>query len=166
MIHLKKYESYSRENIQERLYGKWKEFIDSLIEIFEEFEDSGWYWSTGKKAHYDGRGKSISLDWWPEFNCIMLNSDDDNDVYIPANQRNVEVDVTGYFLDGDIKFDTNIVKWGKYDDKVKKVKEEKQDFIVAVKRLYDATGVDFSFSYNNKGGEFKIVIRGIVKIEI
>jgi hypothetical protein len=79
MKHLRKYESFS----EEALYNKWKEFIDSLIDIFEEFEDNGWYWSSGSKK---GRNKSISLDFWHEFNCIMLNNKDD---YIPAKKSTV-----------------------------------------------------------------------------
>lgn len=155
MKHLRKYESFS----EEALYNKWKEFIDSLIDIFEEFEDNGWYWSSGSKK---GRNKSISLDWWPEFNCIMLNDADD---YIPA-QKSYEVDYTGHIKNGEIICDTKDFEYLKSDNEVEKIKEELEDFLVAIKRLNDATNVDFSFSYNSKGGELKIVIQGFVKIKI
>lgn len=159
MKHLRKYESFS----EEALYNKWKEFIDSLIDIFEEFEDNGWYWSSGRKSHYDGRGKSISLDWWPRFNCIMLNCR--HSVY----QKSYEVDYTGYFYDSKIIWDTKdfkLINSIEKNDDIEKISEELEDFIVAIKRLNDFTNVDFSFSYNNRGGELKIVIQGFVKIKI
>lgn len=158
MKHLRKYESFS----EEALYNKWKEFIDSLIDIFDEFEDNGWYWSSGSKK---GRNKSISLDWWPEFNCIMLNDADD---YMPA-QKSYEVDYTGQFKNSDIIWNTKdfkLINSIEKNDDIEKISEESEDFLVAIKRLNDATGVDFSFSYNSKGGELKIVIQGFVKIKI
>jgi hypothetical protein len=155
MKHLRKYESFS----EEALYNKWKEFIDSLIDIFEEFEDNGWYWSSGSKK---GRNKSISLDFWPEFNCIMLNDKDD---YIPA-QKSYEVDYTGHFKSGEIIWNTEYFNYIEKSDDIEKISEELEDFLVAINRLNDATGVDFSFSYNSKGGELKIVIQGFVKIKI
>lgn len=155
MKHLRKYESFS----EEALYEKWREFIDSLIEIFEEFEDDGWYWSSGYKH---GRNRSISLDWWPEFNCIMLKDEDD---YIPA-KKDYKIDYTGHFKSGEIIWDTKDFEYLKSDNEIDKIKEESENFIVAIKRLNDATNVDFSFSYNSKGGELKMVIRGFVKIKI
>jgi hypothetical protein len=155
MKHLRKYESFS----EEALYNKWREFIDSLIDIFEEFEDNGWYWSSGSKK---GRNKSISLDFWPEFNCIMLNDKDD---YIPA-QKSYEVDYTGHFKSGEIIWNTEYFNYIEKSDDIEKISEELEDFLVAINRLNDATGVDFSFSYNSKGGELKIVIQGFVKIKI
>jgi hypothetical protein len=153
MMHLKKYESFSEED----LYNKWKGFIDSLIEIFEEFEDEGWHWSTGSKT---GKHKSISLDW-PEFNCIMLK---DEEFYIPA-EKNYNIDYTGNFKNGEIIWDTKDFNYKEKNKEVIRVSEESKDFIVAIKRLNELTGVDFSFSYNNKGGESRIVIRGFVKIK-
>lgn len=153
MKNLRKYESFS----EEALYNKWREFIDLLIEIFEEFEDDGWYWSSGRKH---GRNKSISLDWWPEFNCIMLKGEDN---YIPA-QKNYKIDYTGYFENGEIIWDTKDFNYVEKNDDIEKISEELEDFLVAIKRLNDYTGVNFSFSYNNRGGELKIVIRGFVKI--
>lgn len=173
MKHLRKYESFS----EEELYNKWKTFIESLIDNFQEFEDNDWYWSSGSKSGRNSLwNKSISLDFWPEFNCIMLNDKDDR---IPA-QKIYEVDYTGHFKNGEIIWNTKDFKSIEYIDDITKKLEELEDFIVAIKRLNDATGIDFSFSYNNKEffkfdrqsrtniptgfGDLKIVIRGFVKI--
>lgn len=162
-MHLKKYESFSEED----LYNKWKGFIDSLIEIFEEFEDEGWHWSTGSKT---SRHKSISLDWWPEFNCIMLKDgefyiDEDSAWWVPP-EKNYNIDYTGHFKNGEIIWDTKDFNYKEKDKEVIRVSEESKDFIVAIKRLNELTDVNFSFSYNNKGGESRIVIRGFVKIKL
>ena len=38
--------------------------------------------------------------------------------------------------------------------------EEAEDFLTAVKRIQQETGLDFNFSYNNRGGERRIIIQG------
>jgi hypothetical protein len=158
MKHLKRF----NESIiydEEELYKKWKEFIESLIETFLDFEDNDWYWSTGSKS---GIYKSISLDWWPEFKCVMLKGEYD---YVPVKDIDYLVDYTGYFRKGDIFWESEeFVE--KVENKNKEAFEEVQDFIVNIKRLNDTTGVDFKFSYNNKGGDLKIVIMGFVKVKI
>jgi hypothetical protein len=158
MNHLKKYENFSTDSFTNKLYNKWRSFIDSLIENFEEFEDSGWHWSSGSMKN---RNKLISLDWWPEFNCIMLHSGDD---YVPS-KKDYDVDYTGHFEDGKLVWETKEFNYKQRSKEVIKVSEELKDFTVSVKRLNDITGVNFSFSYNNKGGELRIVIRGVVKIK-
>jgi len=140
MKHLKKYESFSEED----LYNKWKEFIQSLIETFLDFEDNGWYWSTH-----------------PDI-CVMLK---DEESYIPP-EKNYNIDYTGYFRNGEIIWDTKEFNYKEKNKEVIDISEESKDFIVSIKRLHDITGVNFSFSYNNKGGELKIVIRGFVKIKL
>ncbi len=158
MKHLKRF----NESIiydEEELYKKWKEFIQSLIETFLDFEDNGWYWSTGSKT---GRNKSISLDWWPEFNCVMLKGEES---YIPS-EKSYNIDYTGYFKNGEIIWDTKEFNYKEKNKEVIDISEESKDFIVSIKRLHDITGVNFSFSYNSKGGELKIVIRGFVKIKL
>jgi hypothetical protein len=48
------------------------------------------------------------------------------------------------------------------DKRRKKITQEFDDFLVAVKRIQAEIGVDFKFSYNNKGGEWRIIIQGAV----
>jgi hypothetical protein len=38
--------------------------------------------------------------------------------------------------------------------------EEAENFLTAVKRIQSETGLDFNFSYNNRGGEKRIIIQG------
>lgn len=159
MKHLKKFNESNTIINEDELYYKWKDFIESLIFCFLEFEDNGWYWSSGSKT---GRNKSISLDWWPEFNCIMLK---DEEFYITA-EKNYNIDYTGHFKNGEIVWETKDFNYKEKNKEVINISEESKDFIVAIKRLNDITGVNFSFSYNNKGGELRIVIRGFVKIKL
>jgi len=155
MKHLKRFNESNTIIDEDQLYNKWKDFIESLIFSFLEFEDNGWYWRT-EPVNVE---KSISLDWWPEFNCIMLK---DGDFYTPP-EKNYNIDYTGQFKNGEIIWDTKDFNYKEKNKKVIDVSEESKDFIVAIKRLHDETGVNFYFSYNNKGGESRIVIRGFVK---
>jgi transcriptional regulator with XRE-family HTH domain len=43
-----------------------------------------------------------------------------------------------------------------------KEREEAEDFLVSVKRLQSEIGIGFKFSYNNRGGEKRIIIQGSI----
>ena len=43
-----------------------------------------------------------------------------------------------------------------------KEREEAEDFLVAVKRLQSEIGIGFEFSYNNRGGEKRIILQGSI----
>jgi hypothetical protein len=157
MKHLKRFNEDIETNYN-RLYDKWKYFIESIIEVFVEFEDNGWYWSTGSE---NSRNKWISLDWWPEFHCVMLKGEED----YTSSEKNYTFDYTGSFRNGKITWETKDFKHDQKNEEVNRVLEELEDFIVAIKRLNDIDGVVSSFSYNNKGGESKIILRGFVKVK-
>ena len=62
---------------------------------------------------------------------------------------------------GEIKWETKDLTDDKFKDLIDgPVLEEAENFLVAVKRLHDDTGLDFYFSYNNRGGERRIIIQG------
>jgi hypothetical protein len=63
-----------------------------------------------------------------------------------------KIDITG-----DIKSDGSIDWKSNIDENDS---EDGKDFLVAVKRIQQETGLDFNFSYNNRGGERRIIIQG------
>lgn len=140
-----KYLRKFNESVEEQIYGQ---VLDTIKDCFLEFEDRGWYWISD--VSYPG----ISVWQNPNFNCRMMNKEE-------SDPRNWHKDVTAtkahIDMTGDIKSDGSI-SWESNIDQTDS--EDGKDFLVAVKRLHDETGLDFNFSYNNRGGERRIIIQG------
>ncbi len=141
MKHLRRF----NESMEEQIY---KQVLDSIKNCFQEFEDNGWHWISD--VSYPG----ISVWQNPNFNCRMMNKEESDPRNWTLNENPYEknIDITG-----DIKSDGSI-DWKSNIDETDS--EDGKDFLVAVKRLHDDTGLDFSFSYNNRGGERRIIIQG------
>ena len=141
MKYLKKF----NENIEEKIY---KQVLDRIKECFLEFEDNEWHWISD--VSYPG----ISVWHSPQFNCRMMNKEESD----PRNwgkkkdPYEKKIDITG-----DIKSDGSIDWKSNIDENDS---EDGKDFLVAVKRIQQETGLDFNFSYNNRGGERRIIIQG------
>jgi hypothetical protein len=138
-------ESSSNESIEEQIYNQ---VLNSIKDCFQEFEDNGWHWISD--VSYPG----ISIWKNPNFNCRMIHKEESDPRNWTLNENPYEknIDITG-----DIKSDGSI-DWVMNEDETDS--EDGKDFLVAVKRLHDDTGLDFSFSYNNRGGERRIIIQG------
>jgi hypothetical protein len=138
-------ESSSNESIEEQIYNQ---VLNSIKDCFQEFEDNGWHWISD--VSYPG----ISIWQNPNFNCRMIHKEESDPRNWTLNENPYEknIDITG-----DIKSDGSI-DWKMNEDETNS--EDGKDFLVAVKRLHDDTGLDFSFSYNNRGGERRIIIQG------
>jgi hypothetical protein len=138
-------ESSSNESIEEQIYNQ---VLNSIKDCFQEFEDNGWHWISD--VSYPG----ISIWQNPNFNCRMMHKEESDPRNWTLNENPYEknIDITG-----DIKSDGSI-DWEMNEDETDS--EDGKDFLVAVKRLHDDTGLDFSFSYNNRGGERRIIIQG------
>jgi hypothetical protein len=142
-----KYLRKFNESMEEQIYNQ---VFDSIRECFLEFEDNGWSWS---KA---GTNLASDEDWnlvnpnrnvfsyhpVPHFKYIMKEREDGY--------------LRGFEFTGSMRSDGEIL----WEDKKGKESDEFQDFIIAMKRLHDETGLDFKFSYNNLGGEKRIIIQG------
>ena len=141
MKHLKRF----NESMEEQIYNQ---VLDSIKDCFQEFEDNGWHWISD--VSYPG----ISVWQNPNFNCRMMNKEESDPRNWTLNKDPYEksIDITGQIKsDGSIDWESNIDQTDGEDGK---------DFLVAVKRLHDETGLDFRFSYNNRGGERRIIIQG------
>ena len=135
-----KYLKRFNDSMEEQIYNQ---VLDSIKDCFQEFEDDGWYWES---SSYD----RLSYHPIPHFKYIMKKREDE---YITFNEweKNDRFEFTGSMdSNGDIKL----------DDKKGKETEEYQDFIIAIKRLQEEIGLDFKFSYNNLGGDKRIIIQG------
>jgi hypothetical protein len=139
-----KYLKRFNESMEEKIYNQ---VLDSIKDCFQEFEDNGWRWMPDS---YPG----ISIWSNPNFNCRMINKKESDPRNWNLNENPYErnIDITG-----DIKSDGSI-DWESDIDETDG--EDGKDFLVAVKRLHDETGLDFRFSYNNSGGERRIIIQG------
>jgi hypothetical protein len=128
----------------------WNQFMDTIKECFIEFEDEGWYWSSGSEN---------PNSFAPHFRCIMLK---ENDEYVPAELRKEYIDWTGRITsDGEIIWDTKDLTNKEFGDITDgPIYDRAEDFLTSVKRLQSESGLDFNFSYNNRGGEMKIIIQG------
>ena len=103
------------------------------------------------------------------------------DVYIPSEAATEFVDMTGEISsNGEITWRSQVMEFGdnpsidvmtkkeaeleraEQGERRNKIKGEFDDFLVAVKRVQSEMGVDFKFSYNNLGGEWRIIIQGAV----
>jgi hypothetical protein len=147
MKHLKRF----NESVEEQIY---KQVLDSIRECFLEFEDNGWHWIIDPSSVYGEEQPDISVWHSPQFNCRMMNKEESD----PRNwgkkkdPYEKKIDITG-----DIKSDGSIDWKSNIDENDS---EDGKDFLVAVKRIQQETGLDFNFSYNNRGGERRIIIQG------
>jgi len=140
-----KYLKSFNESIENQIY---QQVLDSIKDCFQEFEDNGWHWVSD--VSYPG----ISVWQNPNFNCRMIHREESDPRNWTLNKDPYEknIDITG-----EIKSDGSI-NWEMNEDETDS--EDGKDFLVAVKRLHDETGLDFNFSYNNRGGERRIIIQG------
>ena len=150
MKHLRKF----NESVEEQIY---KQVLDSIKDCFQEFEDNGWYWVSD--VSYPG----ISVWQNPNFNCRMMNKEESD----PRNwgkkkDRKDFIDWTGKITStGEIVWESKDLTDSKFNNITEgDLMEEAQDFLVAVKRIQQETGLDFNFSYNNRGDEKRIIIQG------
>ena len=137
-----KYLRRFNESMEEQIYNQ---VLDSIKDCFQEFEDNGWYWSEGG---YDD--SLLSYHPIPHFKYIMKEREDE---YVTFHkwEKDGRFEFTGSMdSNGDIK----------WEDKDGKETEEYQDFITAIKRLQEEIGLDSKFSYNNLGGDKRIIIQG------
>jgi hypothetical protein len=140
-----KYLKSFNESIENQIY---QQVLDTIKDCFQEFEDNGWHWISD--VSYPG----ISVWQNPNFNCRMIHREESDPRNWTLNKDPYEknIDITG-----EIKSDGSI-NWEMNEDETDS--EDGKDFLVAVKRLHDETGLDFNFSYNNRGGERRIIIQG------
>jgi len=140
-----KYLKRFNESIEEKIY---QQVFDTIKDCFQEFEDNGWYWSQDPD-------NNLSYHPMPHFKYIMKKREKDHIFsYDPYNYKKFEF--TGEInSSGDISWEkrttTNSVNFSS---------EDYQDFIIAIKRLHDETGLDFEFSYNNLWETNRIIIQG------
>jgi len=145
-----KYIKKFNESFEDKIYDQ---FLNTISDCFLEFEDNGWYWCGLMNSD------SISIPGYnnPHFNCIMKEPENSY-TYDPPEIRDY-IDWTGEIKsDGEIKWDTKELEARNGD--LSDIKEEVENFLVAVKRINSESGLDFRFSYNNRGGEKRIVIQG------
>ena len=147
MKHLKRF----NESVEKQIY---KQVLDSIRECFLEFEDNGWYWIIDPSSVYGEEQPGISVYHSPQFNCRMMHKEESDPRNWTLNKNPYEknIDITG-----EIKSDGSI-NWEMNEDETDS--EDGKDFLVAVKRIQQETGLDFRFSYNNRGGERRIIIQG------
>jgi hypothetical protein len=147
MKHLKRF----NESVEEQIY---KQVLDTIKDCFQEFEDNGWHWIIDPSSVYGEEQPGISVYHSPQFNCRMMHKEESDPRNWTLNKNPYEknIDITG-----EIKSDGSI-NWGMNEDETDS--EDGKDFLVAVKRIQQETGLDFRFSYNNRGGERRIIIQG------
>jgi hypothetical protein len=142
MKYLKKFNENS--DIIDQIYNQ---FLESVEECFIEFKDIGWFTS------------QESVFYPPHFRIIMFEPEEE---YIPVHSRKEYIDWTGEITSsGEIIWDTkelSHVHLGEITNGP--IFDLASDFLIAVKRLNTETGLDFKFSYNNRGGSEKIIISG------
>jgi hypothetical protein len=175
MKHLKRFNENGEETHPYAIHMRqvYQQVLDTIKDCFIEFEDNVWVW-TGTLLD----PKSISVWGFPNFNCRMVKKED---VYIPSEAATEFVDMTGEISsNGEITWRSQEMEFrdnpsidvmtkkeaelerAEQEQKRNIIKGEFDDFIVAVKRIQSEIGVDFKFSYNNLGGEWRIIIQGSV----
>ena len=156
MKHLKRF----NESVEEQIY---KQVLDSIRECFLEFEDNGWHWIISPTSVYGREQSDISVWHSPLFNCRMMNKEEsDPRNWVKNKDREFFIDWTGKITsDGEIVWESKDLTDSKFNNITEgHLMEEAQDFLVAIKRIGDNTGLDLNFSYNNRGGERRIIIQG------
>lgn len=158
MKHLKRFNENQEETHPYAIHMRqvYQQVLDTIKDCFIEFEDNGWKWISSPT-----NPSSISIWGFPNFNCRMMPKEDD---YVPSELRDY-IDMTGEISsDGEIDWNTKELEFNDETLETEKtrIKQEFDDFLVAVKRIQSEIGVDFKFSYNNKGGEWRIIIQGAV----
>ena len=155
-----KYLKRFNESMEEQIY---QQVLDSIRDCFLEFEDNGWHWIINPSSVYGEEQPGISVWHSPQFQCRMMNKEESD----PRNwgkrkDRKYFIDWTGEVKsNGEIKWETKDLTDDKFKDLIDgPVLEEAENFLVAVKRIHDDTGLDFNFSYNNRGDERRIIIQG------
>ena len=132
-----KYLRRFNESMEQQIY---QQVLDTIKDCFQEFEDNGWSWQVSSDDN-------LSYHPIPHFKYIMKEKEDK---YIHSSSIK-EFEFTGSIdSNGEISL---VTKKGKET-------EDYQDFLVAIKRLHDETGLDFEFSYNNLWGTDRIIIQG------
>jgi hypothetical protein len=175
MKHLKRFNENQEETHPYAIHMRqvYQQVLDTIKDCFIEFEDNGWVWT-----QWALNPKSISVWNFPNFNCRMMKKED---VYIPSEAATEFVDMTGEISsNGEITWRSQEMEFGdnpsidvmtkkeaeleraEQEERRNKIKAEFNDFLVAVKRIQSEIGVDFKFSYNNLGGEWRIIIQGSV----
>ena len=142
MKYLKRFNENS--DIMNQIYNQ---FLESVEECFIEFKDIGWFTS------------QESVFYPPHFTIIMVEPEEE---YIPAHSRKEYIDWTGEITSsGEIIWDTKELSHVHLGEITSgPIFDLARDFLIAVKRLNTETGLDFKFSYNNRGGSEKIIISG------
>lgn len=172
MKHLKRFNE-NQEDYAIHIRKVYQQVLDTIKDCFIEFEDNGWVWN-GTLLD----SKSISVWNFPNFNCRMMSKED---TYIPSEAATEFVDMNGEISsNGEITWRSQVMEFGdnpsidvmtkkeaeleraEQEKRRNKIKGEFDDFLVAVKRIQSEMGVDFKFSYNNLGGEWRIIIQGAV----
>ncbi len=158
-----KYLKRFNESMEEQIY---QQVLDSIRECFFEFEDNGWSWIINPSSVYGEEQPGISVWHSPQFQCRMMNKEESD----PRNWGKKEdrkdfIDWTGKITsNGEIVWESKDLTvedgFGYVNITEGDLMEEAEDFLTAVKRLHDDTGLDFNFSYNNRGGERRIIIEG------
>lgn len=175
MKHLKRFNENQEETHPYAIHMRqvYQQVLDTIKDCFIEFEDNGWQWITSPT-----HPSSMSVWGFPNFNCRMMPK---KDVYIPSEAATEFVDMTGEISsNGEITWRSQVMEFGdnpsidvmtkkeaeleraEQGERRNKIKGEFDDFLVAVKRVQSEMGVDFKFSYNNLGGEWRIIIQGAV----
>ena len=149
-----KYLKSFNESIENQIY---QQVLDTIKDCFQEFEDNGWHWISD--VSYPG----ISIWQNPNFNCRMMNKEESD----PRNwgkkkDRKDFIDWTGKITsNGEIVWESKDLTDSKFNNITEgDLMEEAEDFLTAVKRIQQETGLDFNFSYNNRGDEKRIIIQG------
>lgn len=150
MKHLRKYNENKALKYRQ---DKWNNLIDTIKESLVEFKDSGWQWTSSfmyRELLYSN--EIISIGEFPSFCCKMFKIDKDVD-------DSSDVDWDGHISP------TGSIVWECKKPRIiksKELEEETEDFLVAVKRINSATGIEFRFAYMNDEGEKRITIEGSI----
>jgi len=158
MKYLKKF----NESVEEQIYTQ---VLDTIKSCFLEFEDNGWCWIIDPSFVYGEEQPGISVWHSPQFNCRMMTKEESD----PRNwgkkkDRKDFIDWTGKITStGEIVWESKDLTDSKFNNITEgDLMEEAEDFLVAVKRIQQETGLDFNFSYNNRGDEKRIIIQGSI----
>lgn len=180
MKHLRRFNENGEETHPYAIHMRqvYQQVLDTIKDCFIEFEDNGWHWIGSRLETPFTSSFGISVWGFPNFNCRMMKKED---VYIPSGAATEFVDMTGEISsNGEITWTSQEMEFGdnpsidvmtkkeaeleraEQEARKSKIKAEFNDFLVAVKRIQSEMGGEFEFSYNNLGGEWRIIIQGSV----